>query len=274
MNLDFLSNVTLDPVAKKAAPKRTSVPSLPESADLRVFPNGKVYPSKAFAEKFALEFVPKVNVANEGAEPILEVQGNGLDIFSTLSWGMMASARQAGALESEFLCIVCVPKIAAKVDMWSSTKYDEEGQPKASVFTQGINTFSKKQLVPMLAETYGVDWDNTVYVDLSVVHDTPIVSESGVYHIPKIVSTGAKKGEATYIRRENVTVNPLVVTETKTSEESAPVEKDVIAEVVPADEVLKAENGDPKNPDGQAIAAASSDPGEDWAAKLGQKEEA
>lgn len=115
MNLDFLKNVKLNPVAKTAAKPRTSSSVPPENADLRVYANGKVFPSIAFAEKFALEFVPKVNVANEGADPVFEVQGNGLDIFDTTIWGMMSAAREAGALESEFLCIVVVPKILSLI---------------------------------------------------------------------------------------------------------------------------------------------------------------
>lgn len=259
MNLDFLKDVEVEAIKKSAPKGKTSVPSLPTEADLRVFPNGKVFPSEAFAAKMNLEFQARKNVAPEGEDPQLEVVGNGLDIFRSSEWGMLK-----GALEQEVLFMCTVPKALAKVDMWGSTKYEEDGSPKASVLTQGANTFAKKRLVPMIAEVYGINWDEALFVDLSFNEEYPIVSPTGIYHLPKIVSTGEKKGTATYIRRENLTICPLVVAHVEGKTHKTEPTPDVIAEKTPVDE-------NPKDSDANEVANAS-DPGADWADQLGQPE--
>lgn len=220
MDLSFLKDVKLEPV-KKQTTKKPATPKLPETADLRVFANGRVYPSEAFAKRAQLEYVPRTVVAVEGKKDAIEIHGNGLEIFSSVDWGMVM-----GKLPQEVVFCAVVPKSLAKVDMWSSTKYDETNQPKASVLTQGVNTFAKERLVPMLANIYGVDWDTTAFVDLQIVTETVLASETGSYHLPKLVMSGKDKGKADYIRRENLTVNPLVVVHTELKEpvDAAPEE--------------------------------------------------
>lgn len=220
MNLDFLTNVKVEAVAKDAPKGRTSVPKLPETADIRVFANGRVYPSKAFAASYDLEFQIKgmrtVEVGDGAEATSVQVQdvvlGCGLDIFSSEKWG----AVQGKMGDNKVIFICAVPKTLAKVDMWNSTGYDKEtGAPKASIFTQGANTFAKEVLVPMIADVYGVNWGTTEFVDLVVAHDTVMSSPNNIYHLPKIVSSGKMKGEDTYVRRENLTICPLVVAEVK-----------------------------------------------------------
>ena len=234
MNLDFLKNVKLEAVDKATPKTRVAVVTLPTEADMRVFKNGKVYPSKAYAEKHELEFVPKQNIAKDGEPENMVIVGNGMDIFSSKEWAMIGDLPQA-----VIFCAI-VPKSSAKVDMWASTKYEEDNTPKASVYEQGANSFSKARLLPMLADIYGVNWDTTAYVDLQVVEDQPMVSANGYYIIPKIVSTGSRKGEPDYIRRENLTICPLVVAHTETVEPKEEKPADVIAEkkaVAPGEEV-------------------------------------
>lgn len=215
MDLSFLTDVKLEAV-KKAAPKgRTVIPKLPETADLRLFANGRVYPSKTFAERAGLEFMPKEITEVEG-NTIATIVGNGLEIFSSKDWGMIK-----GQLSQELIFCAPVPKALPKVDMWASTKYNEDNKPKASVFTQGVNTFAKERLVPMVADIYGVNWEETEYVDFKVVEDSVMVSPNNLYHLPKIVSTGKDKGKSDYIRRENLTVCPLVIEFVKLNENSS-----------------------------------------------------
>ena len=257
MDVSFLKDIKLEAVVKSAPKSRSAAPTLPENADLRVFKNGKVFPSKAFAERAELEFVTKVDGI---------VSGNGLDIFSSLDWGMIQ-----GKLPQEVMFLATVPKSLAKVDMWASTKYDESGTPKASVFTQGSNTFAKTQLVPMLAAVYAIDWEVTDYVDLEVVQDSPIVSPTGVYHLPKKVTTGKYKGESTYIRRENLNICPLVVKDAKTSGVAAPKQMDMFTEnPLPPEEAL--DNETPPiaadNVDYHGPTLGTTDPGEDWASQF------
>lgn len=242
MNLDFLKNVKLEAVDKATPKARVTVITLPEEADLRIFKNGRVYPSVAYAEKHALEFVPKENIADKDEPEKLIIMGNGLDIFSSKDWSMI------GDIEQAILFCAVVPKSSPKVDMWASTKYEEDNTPKASVFTQGTNTFAKTRLIPMLADVYGVNWDTTAFVDLKIVEEQPMVSANGYYVVPKIVSTGNRKGQPDYIRRENLTVCPLVVVHIETIAEPDEVKVDVISDKAPN---------------------ANGDPGKDWAKDLG-----
>ena len=222
-NLDFLSNVTLETV--KVAEKKVATDKLPTEGDLRVFANGKVYPSVAFAEANKLDFSKRVNVAAEGEPEQLEVAGNGLDIFRSTDWGMIGNK-----LPQEVLFIAVVPKSEPKVDMWGSCKYDPEtGEPKSSILTQGSNTFAKTVLVGYLAEVLGVVWEATEFVDLKVVTEHTMKSSNDVYHLPKTVSTGKRKGEADSVRRENLSIHPLVlVTPINASDIGGPEPEEVV----------------------------------------------
>lgn len=278
MDLSFLQDVKAKPIIKEAK-ARPALPKLPENADLRVFGSGRVYPSKAFAEEMNLEFRPKGTREVDGVEVADVVLGNGLDIFASTKWA------QVKDLPVDLVFITAVPKAEAKVDMWASTKYDEEGTPKASVFTQGASTFSKTILVPMLATIYGVDWDNTEYVDLVVSRENVIASETGIYHLPKIVSTGARKGEDTYSRRENVTICPLIVSHTeakKAKEEEAmsnmgqAMSSELGTESANKAGELFAGSSEPDSEgpnDTDAGEPVAADPGADWADQLGKKAE-
>ena len=254
MDLSFLKDVKLE-VVKKATPKvKTSVPKLPTEADLRVFPSGRVYPSEAFAAEYDLEFKPKVALV-EGEEPTVIV-GNGFDIFSSEKWGMLM-----GKMPQELVFVAAVPKSAAKVDLWASTKYDADtNTPKASVFLQGASTFSKDVLVPMLASVYGIDWNTVEFVDFTISRENTVASENNIYHLPKIVSNGKYKGDDTYIRRENLTICPLVVSYTELKEVG-----DAVA-VNPMDAAMSTDNKADS-----LFKEEAQVPSEDWAASLGAK---
>lgn len=208
MDLSFLSNVKLEVVKPAGINKREAAPKLPTDADLRVFANGKVFPSEAFAAKYDLEFQPRIQ-GGTLEKPTYTTPGNGLDVFSSKKWGMIM-----GQLPTELIFCTVVPKSSPKVDMFAATKYNADNTPIASVFTQGASVFSKDVLVPMIADIYGINWDAVEYVDLVVATDNPLVSPNGVYHLPKVVSSGPLKGEDTYIRRENLTICPLLIKDT------------------------------------------------------------
>jgi len=204
MDLSFLKNITLEVIKKPVVSKKQSIsvsliPS--DEVSLRVFDIGKVYPSKKFASTYDLEFKPKV----DGKQI-----GNGLDIFSSKNWGMIM-----GKLPQELIFCAPISKSSPKVDMWGSSNYTEDNQPKASVYTQGTNTFVKSRLLNMLTEVYNVNWEDTEYVDLTFVEDQAITTENKIYHLPKKVSSGALKGEDTYVRRENILICPLIVAYTQ-----------------------------------------------------------
>ena len=218
MNLDFLNNISLDPVADKKKPVRKATPKLPENADLRVFKSGKIYPSKAFATEYEYR--------NKDSQD----KGYALDVFDSQKWGMIA-----GKLPQELIFVAKVPKGSAKADLFNSCKYDDQGEPKSSVLTQGGGSFGET-FKEMLTRIYNVDWDITEYVDLNVDTEHQIKSPNQIYFIPKVVSRGANKGKEDYIRRELVPIYPLVVVEEKRAliseddiqqEDNAPMEMPV-----------------------------------------------
>lgn len=256
MNLDFLSNITLKEVATKPKATRTPKVVLPsDEVDLRVYANGKVYPSKAFAEKNNLDFSARIKVVKEDGSEELIVAGNGLDIFQSADWHMWP--KEAPSM----LFITVIPKAEPKVDLWGSCKYDEEGEPKSSILTQGTNTFSKNNLVKYIADTLEVVWEATEFVDLKMADvSVPSLNNSGVFYLPKTISSGARKGEPDAIRRENISIFPLVLA--NPSEEKA---VDTSTEEIPNsnEEDFNFEDA----PDSSVLDAGQES--DDWANELG-----
>ncbi len=201
-DLSFLGDIKLDALPNAAQTKKAPVVKTPgDDVDIRVFANGRIFPSKIFADGYNLEYQNR-EVLPDGS---FAIKGNGLDIFNSKDWGVIQ-----GKLPDELIFVASVSKTAAKVDIWGSTKYDENNTPKASVFTQGAATYGKNTLVPMLTDIYGIDWENTAYVDLKVADET-ITSADEIYHIPKRVAAGQNKGKNTYVRREHLEIHPLLV---------------------------------------------------------------
>ena len=170
LNFDFLRNVEL--VAPEKA-KSTRVNSIknPEGMCIRVFGNGKIYPSKELAEKFNLEYVSKKQVKPEA---------NGLDIFSSKNWGMFPQTT-----DSHVVFVAVVPKSSPKVDLFGQVGYDEDGNPKNSVLEQGGGSFGK-DLLSMIEDVYGISIDKKEYRDFEIKEDIVIESPTGVYFISKV----------------------------------------------------------------------------------------
>jgi hypothetical protein len=132
----------------------------------------------------------------------------GLDVFDTADWAM-----QWPASAPRCLCVCAVLKSAPKVDLFKTVGYKEvdgEGVPVTTVLEQGITTFGKSTLLPMLKDVYGIELSEKGYVDLQVAIDHRVPSSSGIYFIPKKVKRGEDAGKPEYLKRENVNVYPLV----------------------------------------------------------------
>jgi len=204
LNLDFLKDVKLKPIEVLAPQRRSRVSRIPgDDADLRVFANGKVYPSKRFVTENSLEYVKR----EELPDGSYDVKGNGLDVFSSTEWNMFPEDAEA-----HFIFVAVVPKAYPKVSLFGNTKYNDDNTPKNSVLEQGNSAFGQHELVQMLTDIYKVDWNVKEYVDL-VVADSPISNEQGIYHIPKLVTSGKNKGKYSFIRRDNIVINPLILLE-------------------------------------------------------------
>lgn len=197
MNFDFLKNVQLsvpETKTKSEKPGRTAVTKNPEGLTIRVFANGKIYPSQELVNKFDLEYKVYDSI----------LKGFGLDVFKSTDWGMFpVDAPQ------KYIFIAPVLKDSPKVDLFGSVKYNEDGTPVNSVMEQGGGTFGE-QLLEMILEVYGITLEKGSFLDLEVKADVVVKSPNDVYFIPKTVARGEKKGQITVIRRENITVMPLV----------------------------------------------------------------
>jgi hypothetical protein len=265
MNFDFLNNITLEAVETKKTTKKVTVKLPPNNVDLRVFANGKIFPSEAFAKRYDLDFSPRVSVTNqEDGSVKTVVQGCGLDIFQSADWHMWP--KDAPAL----LFAAVVPKSQPKVALWGSCQYDEEGAPKSSIMTQGTNTFSKTILLDYLKDVLNVVWEATEFVDLKMADtEVPSPNDSGVFYLPKTVSSGNRKGEPDAVRREGISIFPLVLVEKEDTvgevEENDAEDKEQ-AEPISGVESTGAVEAD--QPDLVADAGNKADDA-DWAEKLG-----
>lgn len=228
--LGFLNEVKLEEVQVES--KRSTVSGkdrnpADEFMGIRIWKGGEVYPSKALTEKLNLEYVPVtvtlVPVTKDG-QPVMEekdgqqvqkmkrnytypdVVGNAFDLIDTKSW------MQYPQDQKRILLVGVTPKNQDKVDLFGSTKYTEEGQPVASVLTQGASTFGKETLLPAIADIYGVDPNEEGYIDVVVAVDNDLapLASNGIFFVPKRIKRGKDAGKDDYERRENISIFPLV----------------------------------------------------------------
>jgi hypothetical protein len=218
ISFDFLDGLEVQSVEASSS-KLGIIDKQPTGSRIRLFNDGKVFPSPEIVESFKLQYMAKGNPD----------QGYGFDVFSTLDWGQWPD----GAPQNLVL-IAPVPKTLAKVDLFASTKFDEEGQPRADVNSQGTSTFGKS-LIKTLTKTYGnglfkTDGGERIYLDLEIRQDHPLKPvNNGIYTVPKWITKGKFANTMGYERRENIPLYPLVPvlgeTDTPVKEEPVAVEK-------------------------------------------------
>jgi 5-hydroxyisourate hydrolase-like protein (transthyretin family) len=217
MNLDFLKDVTLKESDVKVRATRAKLNTTPvEGANLRLFSDGRIFPSQELVTMYNLEYVAKG-----------EDVGNGFDIIDTDNSPHYPEGQQ------RIVMVSLTPKDSSKVDLFGSVGYNEDGSIKKSVMDQGSTT-TGKWLVALLLDVYAEELfvGDTNFVDLQIHTDMSLNTTNDIYHMPKTVTRGEKKGEVSYVRRTNTTLWPLTVfTANETLEEDIAVENDVKEEV-------------------------------------------
>lgn len=241
--LDFLNDIKVEEVASKSAPRPARKGNLNPAADfmgIRVWKNGAVYPSKALVDAFHLEYPTKVKRTVNVEQPITNPDGtvstqsvakeemvvpegtvaNGFDVFTLSSWSQIDEATRNAR---KLILVGISPKSASKVDLFNISKYNEDGSPKMSVMEQGAMTFGADNLLPMLADTYGVTPNEEGFIDVQLVVGINLASKvpNGIFILPKVISRGKDAGKADFVRRENISVCPLIVADNHVS---APVQ--------------------------------------------------
>ncbi len=124
------------------------------------------------------------------------VNGNWIDLFFAHKW-LQYDIKQPNVL---FLNITT-----------------EENRAKADVKAEGISAFVKESFWAEAAATMDFD-PELAFVDLKVVNmEVPVP----IALLPKTVQRGEEKGNVTYVQREKVTLNPVVLCELFTGIESS-----------------------------------------------------
>lgn len=184
MDYSFFNSIKIVDTGGLKSPKTKN----PTGLTVRVFADGSVYPSQDLVNQFDLNYKNKAE----------EFQGNAFDVVDTAEWKPMQAYPR-------MIMFGLTPKSAPKVDLFGSTKYNEDGTPKANVLTQGAKDENLLNLVKSL------NWINNdqKYIDLKVVLEHPLNTEDGIAYIPKTISRGKDAGQNTYVRRENTTFYPV-----------------------------------------------------------------
>jgi hypothetical protein len=201
MNLEFLKDMSLE--STEVRTRSAAVETIPmDGADLRLFSDGRIYPSAQLVEDHNLEYVAK------GTDEEKDDVGNGFDIIDTK---LFSGYDQSNP---RLVMVALVKKNLPKVDLFGRTSYDSKTfEPKSSVIDQGAAT-TGVWLIELLEEVYGpIFTDDATFVDLKINVEFGVKTGNNIYHLPKKVARGEKKGEITYQRRTDTALWPLTVFE-------------------------------------------------------------
>lgn len=238
--LEFLKNAKLaanETVKPATARTLTAKSRNPETADIRVYKDGSVYPSVALVAEFNLNYVPK------DTEP----KGTAFDVFKSTDY----INTQSWPADQKVIFIAAVDRAEGKAELFGRTTYNAETHAPSDVLTQGAATFGK-ELLEYISEVYGETIAEPVegqpapdnFIDLVIVRDSPFNTENGIYFIPKTVSRGVEKGKADMIRRENITLFPFVPLSWVTAEEPTATVEAPLGEVEATTEDPELETAD------------------------------
>ena len=234
-------------------PRKQRQPN-PSIVAVRLWRDGSVYPSTAAIAKFDLGYkdatITKEKIPLKDGETVQKLKnvyafpngtGNGFDVVDSRVWDQFKAAADGG-----MLFVVPTPKNAAKVDLFGTTNYMDDGKPKSTVEEQGAKTFGTEVLIPAVEQLYGIVFkvdaveaapaqpavpvsegveavkakpvveavagvDGVEYVDLVIfdkLGDFNIVDtySKKILHVPKRTIRGKDAGKSDYVRRENAVV--------------------------------------------------------------------
>lgn len=179
MDFNFLKEIKLvnyTPAEKGKTSKN------PTGLALRIYANGKAYPSLDLVKEFNLEYGENTY---------------GLDIFDAHSWGLYPKD------QPNVMFVTPVKRSEPKIDLFGTRRSEE-----TSVVDQGPNA---DWVIEMASRVVGHPLDGIEYIDLVLDTTVPVVTPDNIYYIPKTVARGEKKGTVTVVRRENLHLFPAEV---------------------------------------------------------------
>lgn len=252
LNFDFFKNVKV--VEQEiATPKKRGAAKVeaPLGNTLRVYKDGTVIPSLDVVEAMNLEYQA-------------EKEGNGLDVFSSELFTMVDFG------DTKVLMMCVTPRVLPKVTLFAGCRYNEDKTPKTTLMTQG-STVGGKEVAALVESVYGKEI--VTFVDLAFRDDAFVEAPHGVFMIPTVVKSGAKKGQPDYERRENSKIYPLVLVPSEEVVEEVVVEKegtfDPLAEateggeMIPQAEEVAAEMGEEVEENTASAGSGAIMPGDD-----------
>ena len=170
MDLTFLNDISLEKTVVNT--RVSSIDHVPANgAQLRLFKDGKIFPSAQLVEDHSLEYVAKE-----------EEVGNGYDIVDTQHYPNYPQDNP------RLVMVAIASKNLPKVDLFSSVGYnpDANASPKSSVLTQGSST-TGKWLITMLEEVYDLELfpEGVNFVDLVISTEFGLTTPNNIYHLPQ-----------------------------------------------------------------------------------------
>lgn len=196
--LDFLSKIKVDDPStmKKSGGggHRKAWNPDPATLALRVWKDGSIFPSERLVKWLDLEYRQKG----------VEVQGKGLDVFPSEKLPVFKSP-------TPLIVVNAVDKEEPRIDLFGTTGYDEDEMPTGSVMDQGAATFGKKTLLPMIKEVYGVEPNETGFIDLILLGQDgteatqkfDVAGDKDFIYVPKVISKGDNAGAGSYAKRDH-----------------------------------------------------------------------
>lgn len=205
----------------------------PALVAVRIWKDGSVFPSTSARDKFDLEY-RKAEISKT-ALPLKEGEteqrfkndykfpdgtGNGFDFIDSRLWN---EVKGDGAM----LLVAVTGKKEGKVDLFNTVAYDETGNPKETVMSQGSATFGKDVMLPAIEEVYGIKFNGKEpveggvdFVDLMICESIPAGEgetfditgkfSKKIAYLPKKKTRGADKGAPDYERRDDVKIYGLI----------------------------------------------------------------
>lgn len=182
-----------------------------EGYDLRVFENGSVYPTQEIVNKLNLEYKPAY--ASPSNDHDVSYRGFGFDIIDPADCISLKTAVEAG-MPTGFIILGHTPRVDGKVDIFRSTRYDEQENPKSTVLDQGAPSDLAELIFAKYGDNAFGNQENKVgYVDVKILTDNVIPNPStGVIIVNKFTNKKDRDEPVkTYVNRKNTTMFPLDV---------------------------------------------------------------
>ena len=184
MNLASTKPVELEKVSVKRYNKEC------KNGDFKILKNGSIIYSEAFRRELAVE-------VNEVDKATGEVTGT-KTVYRFMDFASGNNPKFLGGNGKGFIFGAILPYGAKTASIQG---HEGDGETKV--------TFIKDELIPMLTEVYGINFEEVKEVEMSFLWDKPVApAANGKHYIPRV----AKNGIDTYVVRDGVTLMPCVPT--------------------------------------------------------------